>query len=74
MAKVAHTPAGIGINFKGQVATIANLPANAAKGRSYFTAKATLPSQPVDSRLYPIHLHVCYRAKACRSRIYRHFC
>jgi hypothetical protein len=28
-------PAGIGINFKGQVATIANLPANAAKGDAY---------------------------------------
>jgi hypothetical protein len=28
-------PAGIGINFKGQVATVANLPANAAKGDAY---------------------------------------
>ena len=28
-------PAGIGINFKGQVATIANLPANATKGDAY---------------------------------------
>ena len=28
-------PAGIGINFKGQVATIANLPASATKGDAY---------------------------------------
>jgi hypothetical protein len=28
-------PAGIGINFKGQVATVANLPANAAQGDAY---------------------------------------
>jgi len=28
-------PAGIGINFKGQVATVANLPANATKGDAY---------------------------------------
>jgi hypothetical protein len=40
-------PAGIGINFKGQVATIANLPANAAKGDAYLVQADDLAATPV---------------------------